>query len=330
LIEQLPTIKDIETAIARLAGYAIRTPVLESKNINAELNCRLLIKAECLQRTGSFKFRGAFNMISTLTNKQKEKGVVAFSSGNHAQGVAAAAKIFGIKATIVMPNDAPQIKITNTKNDGAKIILYKRSDANREEIAFDIVKKTGATLIPPFDALEIMAGQGTLGIEFIEQAKKMGVHLDCLLGPCSGGGMIGGTAIAFEDKSPQTSVYSVEPEGYDDTALSLKADKRVKITPGSNSFCDSLLIKMPGKLTFESNRKLLTGGVVVNQAETANAIKLAFREYKIIVEPGGAVALAAVISKKINPQGKTIGVICSGGNIDEVTFIKILEGYYDS
>jgi threonine dehydratase len=173
LIDQPPKIKDINAATNRLAGYAIQTPVIESEKINADLNCRLLIKAECLQRTGSFKFRGAFNMISRLSEKQKEKGVVAFSSGNHAQGVATAAKIFGIKATIIMPDDAPQIKIDNTISAGAKIIFYKRSNGDRKKIALNIVNKTEATLIPPFDATDIMAGQGTVGVEFIKQTKKL-------------------------------------------------------------------------------------------------------------------------------------------------------------
>ena len=324
-----PTIKDIEAAAARLSDQAYHTPVLESDRINDQLNCRLLIKAECLQRTGSFKFRGAFNMISSLSDDQKAKGVVAFSSGNHAQGVAAAAKILGIKATIVMPADAPQIKITNTQGDGAETILCNRAEANRVEIAGKIIEETGATLVPPYDAPEIIAGQGTLGLEFIDQVAKRGDALDVLLGPCSGGGMIGGNAISFKDRSPKTSIYCVEPTGYDDTALSLKAGQRVKIIPGAASFCDALLLETPGEFTFKTNKNLLAGGLVVSQAETANAMKVAFQEYKVVVEPGGAVALAAILSGKINVADKTVGVICTGGNVDATMFNEVLNGKFD-
>jgi threonine dehydratase len=323
-----PTIKDIEIAAESLTGYAVKTPVLESDKVNALLNCRVLLKAENLQRTGSFKFRGAFNMISNLINLQKNKGVVAFSSGNHAQGVAAASRILNIKSTIVMPTDAPQIKINNTRNDGANIVFYNRADANRVKIAEKIIKKTGATLVPPYDAPEIIAGQGTLGLEFIDQVKNRKTKLDYLLGPCSGGGLIAGNAIAFKERSPETLIYCVEPEGYDDTALSLKAGKRKSIKTNINSFCDALLVEIPGKLTFKTNKQLLAGGLVVSQRETANAIQVAFEEYKVVLEPGGAVALAAILSKKISLKGKVIGIICSGGNIDGSTFRDILDGKY--
>jgi threonine dehydratase len=325
-----PTIKDIEIAAESLTGYAVKTPVLESDKVNALLNCRVLLKAENLQRTGSFKFRGAFNMISNLINLQKNKGVVAFSSGNHAQGVAAASRILNIKSTIVMPTDAPQIKINNTRNDGANIVFYNRADANRVKIAEKIIKKTGATLVPPYDAPEIIAGQGTLGLEFIDQVKNRNTKLDYLLGPCSGGGLIAGNAIAFKERSPETLIYCVEPEGYDDTALSLKAGKRKSIKTNINSFCDALLVEIPGKLTFKTNKQLLAGGLVVSQRETANAIQVAFEEYKVVLEPGGAVALAAILSNKISLKGKVIGIICSGGNIDGSTFKDVLEGKYSA
>jgi threonine dehydratase len=325
-----PTITDIEAATMRLAGYSYHTPVLESVRVNEQLECRILIKAECLQRTGSFKFRGAFNMISSLSESQKAKGVVAFSSGNHAQGVAASAKILGLKATIVMPADAPVVKIDNTRGDGAEVVLYDRADANRVAIATKIINETGATLVPPFDAPEIMAGQGTLGLEFFDQVKKRNDKLDFLLGPCSGGGLIGGNAIVFADRSPNTLVYSVEPIGYDDTALSLKAGERKTITPGTPSFCDALLLETPGAITFETNKQLLAGGLVVSQAETAHAMKVAFQEYKIVAEPGGAVALAAVLSGKIDVKNKTVGIICTGGNVDATTFTQVLEGKYDA
>ncbi|MBT3914914.1 MAG: threonine/serine dehydratase [Rhodospirillaceae bacterium] len=325
----IPTISDVEAAAERLSDYAIQTPVLESERVNDQLGCRLLIKAENLQRTGSFKFRGAFNMISGLAEEERSNGVVAFSSGNHAQGVAAAAKILGIKASIVMPADAPQIKIDNTRGDGADVVLYNRTDGNRVAIAEEIIAKTGAILIPPYNAHEIMVGQGTLGLEFFQQNKEMGASLDYLLGPCSGGGMIGGSAIVFSDRSPATEVYAVEPVGYDDTTLSLAKGERVQIKPGTPSFCDALLLETPGEITFAVNKELLAGGLVVSQAETAEAMKTAFQEYKIVVEPGGAVALAAALSGKIKVRGSKIGVICTGGNVDAATFKDVLDGKYD-
>ena len=327
-MENTPTVKDIELAAKRLDGYAVKTPVLESERINSRLNCRVLIKAENLQRTGSFKFRGAFNMISSLTDNQKKSGVVAFSSGNHAQGVARAARILKIESTIIMPSDAPKVKIDNTRDDGANIILYNRTDANRVEIAEEIIKKTGAILVPPYDAPEIMAGQGTLGLEFCDQVKNQNTKLNYLLAPCSGGGLISGNAIALKERSQNTLIYCVEPEGYDDTALSLKSGKRQYIKPELNSFCDALLIETPGKLTFKTNKKLLAGGLVVTQAETAKAMQTAFEEYKIIVEPGGAVALAAILSGKIDTEGEVVGIVCSGGNIDASTFKDVLDGKY--
>jgi threonine dehydratase len=269
-------------------------------------------------------------MISSLTELQQNNGVVAFSSGNHAQGVAAASKILNIKSTIVMPSDAPKIKINNTRNDGANIVLYNRADANRVKIARDIVNETGATLIPPYDAPEIIAGQGTLGLEFFTQVENQNTKLDYLLGPCSGGGLIAGNAIAFKEQSPDTLIYCVEPEGYDDTAVSLKAGKRISIITNINSFCDALLVEIPGKLTFKTNKQLLAGGLVVSQKETANAIQVAFEEYKIVLEPGGAVALAAILSNKISPKGKIVGIICSGGNIDRSTFKDVLGGKYSA
>ncbi len=329
MLKTAPSLKDIESAAKRLEGHIFKTPVLESTRMNNQFKCRLLIKAENLQRTGSFKFRGAFNMIASLSDNDKMNGVVAFSSGNHARGVAAAAKILGINATVVMPADAPKIKIENTRQDGANIVLYNRADANRLEIAKKIAQETGGTLIPPFDAAEIMAGQATLGIEFIDQAKNINAELDYFLAPCSGGGLIGGNAIVFNELSKHTLIYCVEPEGFDDTARSLIAGERLTNKLGKRSFCDALLLEEPGRITFKTNKRLLTGGLVVNDAETAKAIKVAFEVYKIVIEPSGAIALAAILSGKINPEGKTIGIICTGGNIDADTFKDVLDGKFE-
>jgi len=269
-------------------------------------------------------------MIGGLSDCDKKKGVVAFSSGNHAQGVAAAAKILGIASTIIMPTDAPKIKIENTQYQGANVVFYNRSDGNRVEIAKKITKETGCTLIPPYDALEIMAGQATLGIEFIDQATNVNANFDYFLAPCSGGGLIGGNAILFNKLSPKTLIYSVEPEGFDDTSRSLKAQKRLRNKLGKTSFCDALLLEEPGQITFKTNKRLLAGGLVVSDAETAKAIKVAFEVFKIVIEPSGAVALAAILAGKINPVGKTIGIVCTGGNIDANTFKDVLDGKFEN
>ena len=307
----------------------VKTPIIESEKLNKKFDCRFFIKAESLQRTGSFKIRGACNMIANLKKSEKEKGIVAFSSGNHAQGVAAAARIFKIKATIVMPSDAPQNKIRNTKEDGATVILYDRSLGNRVKIAQRIVDETGAILIPPYDARDIISGQGTLGMEFVEQIRLLGLtDLDYLLAPCSGGGMIAGCAIAFRSLSPSTLVYAVEPESFNDTALSLEAGRRIQIKMQKTSFCDALLLETPGENTFKINKELLSGGLTVTDAETAIAMKTAFHELKIIVEPSGAVALAAALTEKLPFQKKNVGIICSGGNVDFDIFTEMVSKAY--
>ena len=307
----------------------IKTPVIESEKFNKKFDSRFFIKAEPLQRTGSFKIRGACNMIANLTESERERGIVAYSSGNHAQGVAAAARIFKIKATIVMPSDAPQNKRRNTKEDGAIVILYDRSLGNRVKIAQRIVEETGAILIPPYDARDIISGQGTLGMEFIEQIRSLGLaDLDYLLAPCSGGGMIAGCAIAFHSLSPSTLVYAVEPEGFNDTALSLEAGRRMQIQMQKTSLCDALLLETPGENTFKINKKLLSGGLTVTDAETAIAMKTAFHEFKIIVEPGGAVALAAALTEKLPIRKKNVGIICSGGNVDFDIFTDMVSKTY--
>jgi threonine dehydratase len=307
----------------------VKTPIIESEKLNRKFDCRFFIKAESLQRTGSFKIRGACNMIANLKKSEKEKGIVAFSSGNHAQGVAAAARIFKIKATIVMPSDAPQNKLRNTKEDGATVILYDRSLGNRVKIAQRIVDETGAILIPPYDARDIISGQGTLGMEFVEQIRLLGLtDLDYLLAPCSGGGMIAGCAIAFRSLSPSTLVYAVEPESFNDTALSLEAGRRIQIKMQKTSFCDALLLETPGENTFKINKELLSGGLTVTDAETAIAMKTAFHELKIIVEPSGAVALAAALTEKLPFQKKNVGIICSGGNVDFDIFTEMVSKAY--
>ena len=315
---------DITAAAKRLDGVALVTPLLESDAINAATGARVLIKAECLQRTGAFKIRGAYNKISQLTPEQRAKGVVAFSSGNHAQGVARAARILGAPAQIVMPADAPAIKTRNTKADGAIVIAYDRREANRVAIANEITMRTGATLVPPYDDLDVMAGQGTVGLEIAAQAEALNVRLDAVLGPCSGGGMIGGTAVALRQMSPETEVYAVEPVGFDDTARSLAAGERIEIDPPAPSICDALLSETPGKVTFPVTGALLAGGLTVSDDWVRSAMGLAFDALKVVFEPSGAIALAALMQDQDRFAGKTVVIIATGGNVDRKMFGEVI------
>jgi threonine dehydratase len=315
---------DIEAAARRLDGIAVTTPLLETDAINAATGARVLVKAECLQRTGAFKIRGAYNKISQLGPEDRAAGVVAFSSGNHAQGVARAARILGVAAQIVMPADAPAIKTANTKADGATVIAYDRRDANRVAIAKEITMRTGAVLVPPYDDADIMAGQGTIGLEIARQADAMEAKLDAVLGPCSGGGMIGGTAIALQELSPETEIYAVEPEGFDDTARSLAAGERIEIEPPEGSICDALLIETPGKVTFPVTSRLLAGGLTASDDWVRAAMGLAFDALKVVLEPSGAIALAALLQDKDRFAGKTVAIIATGGNVDRQMFAETI------
>lgn len=314
----------IKSAARRLKDLAIYTPLLNHPMLDSLVGGKLLIKAEPLQRTGSFKFRGAYNMISRLSAKARESGVVAYSSGNHAQGVAAAAQILGIRAAIVMPKDAPSTKIANTKSYGAEVILYDRQKENREVIAAELAKARHAAIVPPYEHPLIMAGQGTVGLEAMTQAELLGIVPDAVLIPCGGGGLTAGVSTAVRALAPHTKIYSVEPEGFDDTAKSLIAGHRVSALSGARSFCDALLSPLPGEQTFAINHKLLQSGLTVSDAEVAKAVKAAFFHLKLVAEPGGAVALAAALSKKLDLKGKTALVICSGGNVDGDVFAQIL------
>jgi threonine dehydratase len=320
----LPTLDDITAAARRLEGHAVPTPLLESPAINARLGGRLLVKAEPLQRTGSFKFRGAFNALAQLEPRQRHAGVVAYSSGNHAQGVAAAAQSLGLAAVIVMPADAPAIKIANTRGWGAKVVLYDRLAENREAIAERILAERGAVLIAPFDDPRVIAGQGTAGLELALQAKALGLRLDAVVIPCGGGGLTAGCALALGALSPGTAVYTAEPQGFDDTRRSLLAGERVANAPGARSICDALQVPMPGKLTFEINRRRVAGGFAVSDDDVLAAMAIAFAEFKLVIEPGGAAALAAVLSGKLDAKGRTVAVVASGGNVDAALFARAL------
>lgn len=321
---RIPSITDVEDAARRLEGHAVVTPLLESRLLNDRAGGRILVKAEPLQRTGSFKFRGAYNRLSRLGPDERRRGVVAYSSGNHAQGVAYAAALLGIPATIIMPADAPAIKVRNTKAYGATVVSYDRYTENREAVGGRIAAERGATIVPPYDDPDIIAGQGTIGLEIAAQAAAIGVQLDAVLVCCGGGGLVSGTALALNARLPGVPVYAVEPADFDDTARSLKSGKREANAPDARSICDALLSPSPGELTFALNARLLTGGLTVSDKEVFAAMAAAFTDLKLVVEPGGAVALAAALSGKIPVAGRTIAVVCSGGNVDPETFAKAL------
>lgn len=311
----LPGIADIRRAAQRLAGLAIRTPILESPVLNERFGARLLFKPEVLQRTGSFKFRGAYNKISSLSQEERACGIVAFSSGNHAQGVAASAVLFGARAVIAMPSDAPQAKVGNVKRVGAEVVSFDRFKDRREEIVQPYIER-GMVLVPPFDDPAIIAGQGTVGLELMEQAQELGVQPDTVVVPCGGGGLIGGVSLAVKDASTNTEVWGAEPEHFDDTRRSLATGHRISNEPGHKSSCDALLTPEPGIITFEINRRNLAGVVAVSEQEVAAAMRQAMAHLKLVVEPGGAVALAALFSGQIDLRGKCVAVVLSGGNVD--------------
>lgn len=319
-----PRFDDVLAAAGRIEGHAVRTPLLEAPLLNAKLGGRLLVKPEMLQKTGSFKFRGAFNRISMIPEAQRKAGVVAYSSGNHAQGVACAAAMLRLPAVIVMPADAPAIKIANTRAYGAEVVTYDRFGENREEIGARIAAERGATIVRPYDDSGVIAGQGTIGLEIAEQAAELGAMLDAVLVCCGGGGLVSGTALALSEKLPGVPVYAVEPAGFDDTARSLASGARVANDMSNRSICDALLAEKPGEITFELNRKLLKAGLVVSDAEAQVGMAHAFRYLKLVAEPGGAVALAAAVTGKIDMKGKAVAVVCSGGNVDQATFLDAL------
>ncbi len=320
----LPTFADVQAAARRLDGITIRTPLLENERVNARLGGRLLVKAECLQRTGSFKLRGAYNFLAAMTAEDRAKGVVGWSSGNHAQGLAEAARLMGVKATIVMPADAPALKVANTRASGAEVILYDRVKESREEIGGEIARRTGATIVPPYDHPWILTGQGTAGLEIAEQAQERGIALDAVAAPCSGGGLATGVALGVQGLSPKTVAHAAEPAGFDDLARSLAAGKKQKNEKLSGSICDALLAPTPGDVTFPLAQKVLGPGLVVTDEEALDAMELAFREFKLVVEPGGAVALAAALTGRLPVKGRTVAVVCSGGNVDHATFERAL------
>jgi threonine dehydratase len=323
------SLTDIEHALERLSGAALRTPLLRCAELSERAGVSVLIKPENLQHIGAFKFRGAYNRLAQLDRDEQRAGVVAFSSGNHAQGVACAAKLLGIPATIVMPADAPRIKLENTRRLGAEVRLYERQGESREQIASAIAAERGAVLVPSYDDPDIIAGQGTCGYELVEQAAALGMKPAALLVPCGGGGLLAGVSTAVRALLPETAIYGVEPENFDDHARSWKSGVRESVPGTHPTLCDSLMTSTPGALTWSINQTTVSDFLVVTEDEVRHAVSFAFRYMKLVVEPGGAVALAALLSKKLNLEGQDLALILSGGNIDPLVLDNCLSEYPD-
>ena len=309
---------------APVYDLAVRTPLQPAPALSALLGNQVLLKREDLQPTFSFKIRGAYNKLVQLSDEQKARGVVTASAGNHAQGVAAAAKILNMQATIVMPADSPLTKRERTKSYGAEVVLYDRDRDDRAAIASGIASKRGATLVPPYDDPLVIAGQGTAGREIAEDMAALGLTPDIVVAPASGGGLIAGVATAVKAKYPQAQVIVAEPAGYDDHALSLKVGHREAHAVAPRTICDALMAMMPGELTFAINSKLLANGVNASDEEVGAAVAFAYRELKLVVEPGGAIGLAALLAGRIDARGKNVVIVLSGGNVDADLFAKLV------
>jgi threonine dehydratase len=325
----LPTFADVEAAARRIAPYAIRTPLIENAALNERLGARVFIKPEMLQRTGSFKFRGAFNRISLIPEAERPGGVVAFSSGNHAQGVAAAAQLLGLPALIVMPNDAPKAKIAGTKSYGAEIVFYDRLKDDREAIAARYVAERRATLIKPFDDAAIVAGQGTIGLELAADARAAGVVIDAVLVPAGGGGVVSGIALALSGTSPASKVTSVEPENFDGMRRSLAAGERSSAPGRPLSVADALMAPQPGAIPFGVAKGRLDPGLAVSDDDMLRAVSYAARRLKLVVEPGSAAGLAALLAGGFPVKGRTVAVVMTGGNCDLETVTEAAQRFPD-
>jgi len=317
-----PVFADVDAARTRVSPYIKRTPLLTNAVVDARAGASIFLKAESLQRFGAFKARGAFNRIASFSDVERRNGVLAFSSGNHAQATAGAARAFGVPAVIVMPSDAPKVKIDNTRALGGEVALYDRVSEDREAIGAEIVAARGLALVRPFDDPFVIAGQGTVGLEIAEDLDD----LDIAFVPSSGGGLASGVALALTARFPQVRVYAVEPEGHDDVVRSLASGRREVNAPGVRSFCDALLSDRMGVLPFAIAQEKFAGALAVDDAAVAEAMRVAFREYKLVLEPGGAIALAAALSGRIDIKGARVAVIASGGNVDPDLFARVLAG----
>ncbi len=321
------TFEDIEAAAGRLKGVAVETPLIESPALNERVGLRVLIKPETLQRVGAFKFRGAYNRLVQLTDDERRRGVVAFSSGNHAQGVALAARLLDLPSVIVMPSDAPAMKVAATKGYGAEVRLYDRLTESREAIAAEIAQQSGLTVVPSFDDPHIVAGQGTIGLELVRQAEAMGARLDVVATGISGGGLLSGVATAVKALSPSTTLVGVEPAGFDDARESLEKGEIVVQKRTGRCLCDALESASVGHITFPILQRTVAEVAVVTDAEVTEAMRFAFKTLKLVVESGGAVSLAALMTGKLPAApGSTVALILSGGNVDPEQFAQVLRG----
>lgn len=319
-------VDDVRDAARLLAGHAVRTPLLRNDVLDAASGARVWLKPEVLQITGSFKFRGAYNKLARIAKADRPRGVVAWSSGNHAQGVAEAARRLGMPAVIVMPSDAPALKVSNTRTLGADVVFYDRETEDREAIARAICADRRATLVPSYDDPHIIAGQGTAGLEIGEQAQDLGEVIEMAVACCSGGGLATGVALGLKAGFPDARVYTAEPKGFDDFARSLAAGERVRNARAGGSACDALLAPTPGDVTFPLGQRVLAGGVAVSDDEAFAAMRFAFTHLKLVLEPGGAVALAAVLTGRLDVKGRTVAVVLSGGNVDPELYARVLAG----
>lgn len=316
---EIPLPGDVLDAAGRIAPVAVRTPLLHSPELDDRIGGRVLVKAECLQRTGAFKFRGAYNCLSRLQADLYPGGVVAYSTGNHGQAVATVARMLGISATIVMPTDAPAVKVQKARKQGARVVTYDRSVESREEIAARIAAESGCAIVPPGDDRFVIAGQGTVALEALSQA---GEDVDAILVPCGGGGLTGGTCLAVEASRSMAEVWPVEPADFDDTRRSIHAGQRVSNEFGTGSICDSLLARTPAELPFAVNLGRVAGVLAASDEEVLAAMRTAFEEFRVVLEPGGAVALAAALSAPERLRGRTTVIIASGGNVDAEVFAR--------
>ncbi|WP_170340419.1 threonine ammonia-lyase [Ruegeria arenilitoris] len=321
----MSTIDLIEAAAVRLQGHARETPILTSLFLDELAGRRVLVKPECLQHTGSFKFRGAWSAISALDAEARKRGVIAYSSGNHAQGVAHAATLHGVQSVIIMPSDAPALKIKNTRALGAEVILYDRSNESREEIGEALSRERGLTLIRPYDEPQVIAGQGTVGLEVARQARDLGVTDADVLVCCGGGGLTSGVALALGKHAPGLRARPCEPEGFDDVKRSLASGSVQTNNAAAGNICDAILTPRPGDITFPILRRLCGPGLAVSEDEALRAMALAFLRLKVVLEPGGAVSLASALFRKDEIQGDAVIVVASGGNVDPQVFARALE-----